>query len=158
MENRRNFGKNSVLLTAGVPFAGVNSACKDTTKSEAAVKPLVFQKENIEWPIKKEVDIPKISVGVSGDIDKSTMRKIKQLGVNHVSMGGPHIPWTKKKLKSIIDAYGKEGLNVINMMIGGFPNVIYGKNERHEEIKLIKQSIIAAGKVALPIVEYNYLC
>jgi len=41
-------------------------------------------------------------------------------------------------------------------MIGGFPNTIYGRPGRDEEIEKVKQSIRVAGKVGLPVVEYNF--
>ena len=41
-------------------------------------------------------------------------------------------------------------------MIGGFPNTIYGKPGRDEEIDKVRQSIRAAGKAGLPVVEYNF--
>ena len=47
-------------------------------------------------------------------------------------------------------------LTVINMMIGGHPNCIYGREGRDEEIAKIKESIVAAGKVGLPVIEYNW--
>jgi mannonate dehydratase len=42
------------------------------------------------------------------------------------------------------------------MMISGFPKTIYGKPGRDEEIQKVIQSIHAAGKVGLPVVEYNF--
>jgi mannonate dehydratase len=41
-------------------------------------------------------------------------------------------------------------------MIGGFPNTIYGRPGRDEEIEKVKESIRVAGKVGLPVVEYNF--
>ena len=41
-------------------------------------------------------------------------------------------------------------------MIGGFPNTIYGRPGRDEEIDKIRQSIQAAGQVGIPVVEYNF--
>ena len=41
-------------------------------------------------------------------------------------------------------------------MIGGFPNTIYGRPGRDEEIEKIRQSIRAAGRAGLPVVEYNF--
>jgi len=41
-------------------------------------------------------------------------------------------------------------------MIGGFRNSIYGLPGRDEEIEKVRQSIRAAGKVGLPVVEYNF--
>ena len=40
--------------------------------------------------------------------------------------------------------------------MAGFPNVIYGRPGRDEEIDKIRQSIQAAGQVGLPVVEYNF--
>ena len=52
---------------------------------------------------------------------------IKQLGVDYVLMGGPERPWTEEALSKIINRFESNGLKVINMMIGGFPNAIYGR-------------------------------
>ena len=48
------------------------------------------------------------------------------------------------------------GLTLGNLMIAGFPKTIYGKPGRDEEIENVKQSIQAAGKVGLPVIEYNF--
>jgi mannonate dehydratase len=84
------------------------------------------------------------------------MRMIKQLGVDHVLMGGPEQPWTEASLSEIIERFTDNGLTVINMMIGGFSNAIYGRPGRDEEIERIQKSLIAAGNVGLPVVEYNW--
>jgi mannonate dehydratase len=42
------------------------------------------------------------------------------------------------------------------MMIGGFPKTIYGREGRDEEIEKIRQSIRAAGRAGLPVIEYNF--
>ena len=42
------------------------------------------------------------------------------------------------------------------MMISGFPNTVYGRPGRDEEIAKVKASIAAAGKAGLPVVEYNF--
>jgi mannonate dehydratase len=42
------------------------------------------------------------------------------------------------------------------MMIAGFPNTIFGRPGRDEEIENIRKSIRVAGKVGLPVVEYNF--
>jgi len=41
-------------------------------------------------------------------------------------------------------------------MIGGFNNAIYGRPGRDEEIEKVIASIRAAGKVGLPVIEYNW--
>ena len=48
------------------------------------------------------------------------------------------------------------GLNLGNMMISGFPNTIYGKTGRDEEIQKVIQSVQAAGRAGLPVIEYNF--
>ncbi len=107
-------------------------------------------------------DTPKICLGV-GDDGVSTngptdagMRRIKQLGVDHVFMGGPPIPWKEEQIRSLIDRLKSGGLALGNMMIYGFPKTIYGKPGRDEEIEKVQQSIRAAGRAGLPVVEYNF--
>ena len=107
-------------------------------------------------------DTPKICLeagagGLSaGAIDEAGCRKIKQLGVDHVLTGGPRIPWEESKLKDMMDRVKAGGLSLGNLMISGFPNTIYGRLGRDEEIEKVKESIRAAGKVGLPVVEYNF--
>ena len=48
------------------------------------------------------------------------------------------------------------GLTLGNMMIAGFPNAIYGRPGRDEEIEKVRRSIRAAGRAGLPVVEYNF--
>ncbi len=50
------------------------------------------------------------------------------------------------------------GLTVANLMINLTPDILYGKtgNKRDEDIENIKKSIVAAGQVGLPVVEYNF--
>jgi mannonate dehydratase len=43
-----------------------------------------------------------------------------------------------------------------NLMIGAFPNTLYGRAGRDEEIEKVRQSIRAAGRAGLPVVEYNF--
>jgi mannonate dehydratase len=107
-------------------------------------------------------DTPKLclEVGVgglsAGTIDEAGCRRVKQLGVDHVLTGGPRIPWDENQLKEMMDKLKAGGLTLGNLMIAGFPNTIYGRPGRDEEIEKVKQSIRAAGKVGLPVVEYNF--
>jgi mannonate dehydratase len=71
-------------------------------------------------------------------------------------MGGPSLPWTQKGLQKIMDHFKEEGLTVLNMMLPGISSIIYNKPGRDEEIKLVQDSIRAAGAVGLPIIEYNF--
>ncbi len=101
-------------------------------------------------------DTPKLSLGISPRADAADMRRMKQIGINHVLMGGPRIPWEERQIKSIMDSFRSGGLTVGNMMIGGFPKTIYGRPGRDEEIENVQKSIRAAGRAGLPVVEYNF--
>jgi mannonate dehydratase len=85
-------------------------------------------------------------------------RRIKQLGVDHVLGGGGQAPWTEESLNTTMERWKAVGITVGNQMINLSPDIIYGKtgNKRDEDIEKIKQSIVAAGKVGLPVVEYNF--
>jgi mannonate dehydratase len=100
---------------------------------------------------------PKLAapLGARNITDKS-MREVKQLGVNHVLMGGPPMPWTEPQLRSMVDKCKTGGLTISNMMISGFPNTVYGRPGRDQEIEQFKDSIRAAGKVGIPTIEYNF--
>ncbi len=112
---------------------------------------------NLEGP-----GIPKICLEMgngglaAGRLDAAGMRRVKQLGVNHVLTGGPKLPWEEADLRSLMDSLKQGGLTLGNLMMGGFPNTLYGKPGRDEEIEKVKQSIRAAGKVVLPVIEYNF--
>ena len=84
-------------------------------------------------------------------------RRIKQLGVNWVLGGGPGgTPWTEEGLKATIEPWKKEGISVGNLMINVPASVIYGRDGRDADIEKFIASIQAAGKVGLPVVEYNF--
>ncbi len=100
---------------------------------------------------------PKIGCPINiRDIDEAAMRRVKQIGVNHVLSGGPRIPWEEAQLQQFVDKLKQGGLALGNLMIGGFPDTLYGKPGRDEEIEKVKASIRAAGKVGVPVVEYNF--
>ncbi len=100
---------------------------------------------------------PKLAAPINGrDITDGAMRRVKQIGVDHVLMGGPRMPWTVEQLQPIVDKLKAGGLSLGNMMIAGFPNTIYGRPGRDTEIEQFNQSVESAGKVGLPVVEYNF--
>ena len=100
---------------------------------------------------------PKIALSLSQDtMNDAGMRALKQIGVNHVLMSGPPIPWTEAAIRSRMDTLKSGGLTLANMMIVGFPNAIYGRPGRDEEIEKVQQSLRTAGNAGLPVVEYNW--
>jgi len=111
-------------------------------------------------PPKEGSNTPKIALGMfDGGRDPATgPRRIKQLGVNHVLSGGGRTPWTVESLTKQMEPWKAAGITVGNLMIGLSRDILYGKpgNKRDQDIEDIKQSILAAGKVGLPVVEYNF--
>jgi mannonate dehydratase len=101
---------------------------------------------------------PKIATAISlaDGVTDEAIRGVVQFGVYHVLSGGPEIPWAVEQLKLIVDKLKANGVVLGNLMIGGFTNTLYGRPGRDEEIEKVKQSIEAAGKVGLPVVEYNF--
>lgn len=156
-DNRRDFLKKSAAMAAAVSVTGL-TACTGSVKKEVSLNTGDANDQsskNVQWPVTFGPDRPKICVGI-GAGDTKSMRQYKQVGVDYVLMGGPKTPWTEQSLREIMDPFKAEGLTVINMMIGGNQNIIYGREGRDEELRIIQDSIVAAGKVGLPVVEYNF--
>jgi len=104
---------------------------------------------------------PKICLELSGrlqaaNLDEAGMRRVKQLGVDDVAMGGPPMPWEESAIRAVMERLKASGLTLGNMMIGGFRNAIYGAPGRDAEIEKVRQSIRAAGRAGLPVIEYNF--
>lgn len=102
-------------------------------------------------------DTPKLCMSISaGSLDEASMRRVKQLGVDYVLVGGPLIPWDAADIRSRMERLKANGLTLCNMMISGFPNAIYGRPGRDAEIDKVRQSIREAGRAGVPVVEYNF--
>ena len=129
-----------------------------------ALAPSVLAAQSVvgRWPIVEGPGTPKLCLGLGDggrapeDGQNDGIRRIKQLGVNYVLSGGPRIPWRQADLSARIERLKAEGLTLYNLMIGGFRNTIYGRPGRDEEIEKVIQSIRAAGKAGLPVIEYNF--
>jgi mannonate dehydratase len=92
-----------------------------------------------------------------GTLNEAGARRVKQLGIDHVIAPYPgRIPWQESRLRELIDRLAGYGLRLGNIMISGFRNTIYGRPGRDEEIQKVIESIRAAGKVGLPVIEYNF--
>ena len=97
-----------------------------------------------------------ITINLGHGVTDEAIRGLTQIGVYHAISGGPPIPWEAERLQTLIDQLKAGGVTLGNLMISGFPNTIYGRPGRDEEIEKIIQSLQAAGKVGLPVVEYNF--
>ena len=73
---------------------------------------------------------PKICLGFWATVDEPNMRRVKQVGVDHVLTGGPRIPWDEAEIRARIDRFKAGGLTLCNMMISGFDDVIWGSRAR----------------------------
>ena len=100
-------------------------------------------------------DTPKICLGYVA-ADQAAMRRVKQIGVDHILTGGPRIPWDEADIRARIDAYKAGGLTLYNLMISGFNDVIWGRPGADAQIEQVIASIRAAGKAGLPVIEYNF--
>jgi mannonate dehydratase len=149
--NRREFIKRSASLAAGVTVTGL-SACtgSDKKKIENETRNVVV------WPLPENQDTPKLILICPKDATPEYMRMLKQIGIDHVLMGGPALPWTESGLRTIMDRFKPEGLTVLNMMLPVISKIIYNREGRDEEIKQVQDSLVAAGAAGLPIVEYNF--
>jgi mannonate dehydratase len=93
----------------------------------------------------------------AGRLDEAGARRVKQLGVDHVIAPYPgRIPWREDRLRELMARLAGWGLTLGNIMIGGFPSAIYGRPGRDKEIQSVIESIKVAGKVGLPVIEYNF--
>jgi mannonate dehydratase len=152
-EDRRSFIRKSASAAAVASIAGL-SGCTGSEKKEKDSVAAETVRKDVTWPVTFGPDKPKMCLW--SNADQGYMRKLKQIGVDYIITGGPKLPWTEKSLLGVMDQYKAEGLTVINMMTGGFDKAIYGREGRDEEIRLIQDSLVAAGKVGLPVLEYNF--
>lgn len=138
---KSNFSRRNLLQVAGAASLAPSAAMPAPSTS---------------WPVREGPGTPKICLGYGGARDEAGMRRVKQLGVDHVLMGGPPIPWQEADLRARIESFKAGGLTLYNLMIVGFNNAIYARPGRDEEIDKVRQSIRSAGKAGLPVVEYNW--
>jgi mannonate dehydratase len=121
-----------------------------------ALSPALAKSFPRDWPPAEGPGVPKICLGTGANASEKEMRRLRQIGVDHVLMGGPPIPWKEGDLRALVERFRTGGLTVANLMIYGFPKTIYGRAGRDEEIDRVIASIRAAGRAGVPVVEYNF--
>ena len=104
----------------------------------------------------EETGTPKICLGFYMPVDDANIRKVKQIGVDYVLMGGPRVPWEESEIRSRIERFKAGGITLYNMMISGFDDVILGRPGADAQIEQVIASIRAAGRAGLPVIEYNF--
>jgi mannonate dehydratase len=138
--------RRSILQAAGA-----------TALAPSAIPAAEIPGPRLEGPTTPKICLEAGAGGLSaGGYDEAGMRRIKQLGVDYVLSGGPKIPWQESDLRERLAKFKSGGITLYNLMIGGFPKTIYGKPGRDEEIDAVRQSIRAAGKAGLAVIEYNF--
>jgi mannonate dehydratase len=147
--------RRTLLKTVGVAALAMPTAAVRNSIAIEAESP--DQRSRFEGQ-----DTPKIcleagaAVGGSSEEAAAAARRIRQLGVEHVISGGGGIPWDESRLRGTLDRLKENGLTLANLMISGFPKAIYNRPDRDADIDKVIQSIRAAGRVGLPVVEYNW--
>jgi len=119
-----------------------------------ALMPAAMRAAAAPWPVVEGSGTPKLCVGAPRD--EAGMRRVKQIGVDYVLGGGGPIPWQEADLRARMERLKAGGLILYNLMISGFRNAIYGRPGRDEEIEKVQQSIRAAGRAGLAVIEYNF--
>ena len=111
------------------------------------------------------------------DLSDATLAFIRQMGVEWVTMFGPGAPtwspegrvvlrpsdagrrpgpWTEAEIRGIQQRLESAGLRLGNLMLHDFRSVVLGRPGRDQEIEWVQESIRVAGRLGLPIVEYNF--
>lgn len=110
-----------------------------------------------------------------GELSDDTLRFIVHLGVEYVTTGGPGAPtytpegrvvraresdppapWKEADLRRMKERVESHGLKLGNVMLHDFRDVILGRPGGDKDIENVCESIRVAGKVGIPIVEYNW--
>ena len=112
----------------------------------------------------------------AGQANEAQLRFIAHLGVEWVTMGGPSAPtytpdgsvikgqnnssseppWKEADVVRVKARVESFGLKIGNMMLHDFRQAILGRAGADQDIEKVRESIRVAGKVGIPVVEYNW--
>ena len=111
-------------------------------------------------------DTPKLSMVISSTPTEAEARRVKQIGINVVEISYmPPTPWTDDTFDKIKSVLKPQGLTLGIAMLpwrnrDGSPSpmqkIVNGSPGRDEEIAKVKESLRAAKRAGLPVVEYNF--
>jgi mannonate dehydratase len=90
------------------------------------------------------------------DFDDPTLRRVKQLGINHISTLGAPLPWNEAELKWRMNRLADYGMSLNNQMFVGIQDAIYASKGRDQAIENVIKSVRVAGRLGLPVMEYNW--
>lgn len=108
-------------------------------------------------------------------LNDEQLRFIVQMGVEWVTMSGPGAPmytpegrvvpnpanpgtapWKEDEIRKIKLRIESFGLKLGNLMLHDFRDAILGRAGADSDIEKVQESIRVAGKVGIPVVEYNW--
>ena len=92
----------AAALLGGVPARGAAAA-----RAEGQTYPVTFSGMPGDGPGR-----PRICLGASPTPTRPAMRRLKQIGVSHVLMGGPTMPWKEDELKARMDRFKAGGIEI----------------------------------------------
>jgi len=126
---------------------------------------MIYDADGIHDSIKNQAywaessDTPTLTLFLE-NLEKRSLRRVKQLGVTGVSMAGLDTggleTWTDQSLKRHIDRASEADLELRNVMFNPSSRVRFGEEGRDEDIETINQAIRIAGRQGLPVMEYNF--
>jgi mannonate dehydratase len=156
MTDTNKFSRRNLLATSGgALLAGA-----------AGIHPAGAARSNVGGMPQQGPLTPKLTMYVSSDPTESELKKVKQIGIDIVDMPDmPPPPWTVDWFRKRQDILAAQGLKLGIVMVPWFKNgamepeflkVVHGLPGRDEMINRLKDSIVAAGKVGLPVVEYDF--
>ena len=153
-----SLSRRELLATAGAGFAIAATAGQRVARAEALTGGI-----KITMPV--------------GELTEDALAFVAYLGVDYVTTGGPASPtytpegrvvqarptdpappWKDADLRRMKDTVERAGLKLGNVMLHDFRRAILGRPGADEDIELVKESIRAAGRVGIPIVETGTRC
>ena len=154
-DNRRDFLKKGSSLAAALSLGALGASASGLQAGKGKKKAAPAKKK-VAWPPVEGPDTPKMTMNISPTETSSKAKAIKQFGCDYVHMSGPRLPWTVENIQPIVDKFKAEGLTIINMMVNFSADIIHAGPGRDAEIKLVQDALVVAGKVGIPVVEYNF--
>ena len=110
----------------------------------------------------------------AGNLSDESLNFILHLGVEWVTTGGPgaptytdegrvitraagfEAPWKEADVRKIKERVEAAGLKIGNLMLHDFRDAILGRPGADQDIEKVCESIRIAGRVGIPILEYNW--
>ena len=110
-----------------------------------------------------------------GSLTDDALNFVLQMGVEWITTGGPGFPtytnegrvvkaragdpdgpWKEADLLEMKQKVESKGLRLGNVMLHDFRNAVLGRPGADQDIEKVCESVRVAGKVGIPIVEYNW--